>query len=505
MPGKRNQMLSVSLCLVLTLVFFSLGYSQGYLELEKKVVKKVLPNGLTVLVLERHTAPVVSFVTWADVGAVDEQRGITGMAHLFEHMAFKGTQTVGTKDIDAETVAMNKEDETFEAWLQEYRKGSLADSARLAELKQAHKEAVEEARKYVVSNELGEAIELAGGTGLNAGTGLDLTVYYYNLPSNKAELWMSLESERFLHPVLREFYTEKDVVMEERRMRIESQPVGKLIEELLAAAFKAHPYGVHTLGHMSDLMTIKRGEAVDFFKTHYTPQNLVIAIVGDVKAADVLELVDTYWGRIPAGPASEPLDTVEPSQLGQKRIEVEDRMQPFVAIAYHRPDALDKDAAVLDAITDVLGEGRTCRLYKSLVKEKKIAIQTGAISSLSLGKYPGLFLFYSFAAQGHGSDENEEAIYAEIERLKNEPLTAEELTAVKTRAKVNFLRELDSNSGLAQQLAANETLFGDYRKMFRHVDEIEAVTTADIQRVAKEFFSRRNRTVAVIVPPEEGD
>ncbi len=480
-------------------------FAQGYLELENKVVKHTLPNGLRVLILERPNAPVVSFVTWANVGAANEVKGITGIAHLFEHMAFKGTHNVGTKDINAELKAMAKEDETFDAWLAEYRKGSLADQEKLKKLEEIHKEAVDEARQYVKSNELGEAIQFAGGTGLNAGTGYDATIYFYNLPSNKIELWMSLESDRFLNPVLREFYTEKQVVMEERRLRTESQPVGKLLEEFLAAAYKAHPYGEPVVGHMSDLIPLRRERANTFFRTHYTPQNLVLAIVGDVKSDKVIKTLDTYWARIPHGPEREPVVTKEPPQLGQKRIEVEDRMQPIILIGYHRPDGLHKDAAVLDAITDILGQGRTSRLYKSLVKEKKIAVAAIAISGITMGKYPGLFLFLAVPAKDHTNEECEDAMYAEIDRLKNELITPEELTAVKTRAKVNFLRGLDSNSGLAQQLAAAETIYGDYHEMFRQVAKIEAITAEDIQRVAKEYFKKRNRTVSMIVPLEESE
>jgi predicted Zn-dependent peptidase len=487
---------------ILIVLFFNILYTQGYLQLEKKVKKYTLNNGLRVLLLERHNAPVVSFITWANVGAVNEVKGITGIAHLFEHMAFKGTPTVGTKDYENELKAMAEEDRTFDAWLSEYRNGALADSAKLQELEAAHKEAVEKARRFVQSNELGEAIQLAGGSDLNAGTGYDATVYYYSLPANKAELWMSLESDRFLNPVLREFFTEKQVVMEERRMRTESRPIGKLLEEFLAAAYKAHPYGEPVVGHMSDLITLERKEAENFFKTYYIPQNLVIAIVGDIKEKEIMKMVETYWARIPSGLECKPVDTKEPPQLGQKRIEVEDMSQPIILVGYHRPDTFDKDAAVFEAITDILGQGRTSRLYKSLVKEKKIAIYTGAISGLTFGRFPGLFLFYAFPAKDHTNAECEEAIYNEIERLKNELIMEEELIAVKTRAKVNFLKNLDSNIDLAFQLAAYEMIYSDYHEMFREVEKIEAITARDIQRVTKKYFNKRNRTVATIVAPE---
>ncbi|HPG84023.1 MAG TPA: pitrilysin family protein [bacterium] len=478
--------------------------AQGYLDLQNQVVKHTLDNGLRLLILERHEAPVVSFVTYADVGAVNESEGITGISHIFEHMAFKGTRTIGTKDLEAELKAMAKEDETYCAWRAEFALGALADPAKLQELDQAHKAAVAEAKQYVVTNELGQAIEQAGGTGMNAGTSYDQTVYFYNLPSNKVELWMSLESDRFLNPVLREFYTEKEVIMEERRLTTDNQPIRKLLEEFLAAAYKAHPYGEPVIGHMSDIKTISRQDAIDYFKIHYTPANLVLAVVGDVKAAEVIRLAETYWGRLPKSPQRRPVFTAEPPQLGQKRIEVEDAMQPILLLGYHRPSVYHPDAAALNAISDVLGSGRTCRLYKSMVKEKKIAVAVAAIAGLT-EKYDNLYLFLAVPAQGHTTAECETAILEELEKLKKEPLTAEELAAVKTRAKASFLEGLDSNSGLAQQLADAEVRYRDYREMFKQVPKIEAIQAADIQRVAEEIFTRRNSTVAVIVPPAKAD
>ncbi len=478
--------------------------AQDYLDLKNRVSRHTLPNGLRVLILERHDAPVVSFVTWADVGAVHEVKGITGISHIFEHLAFKGTRSVGTRDLAAELEAMAAEDTTFYAWRHEYLKGALADTVRMRALEQAHQRAVEEARQYAVSGEFTQAITQAGGTGLNAGTGYDETVYVCNLPSNKIELWMSLESERFLHPVLREFYTEKQVIMEERRMRTESQPVGKLLEEFLTTAFKAHPYGEPVIGHMSDIQATGRQEAADYFRTHYIPANLVLAIVGDVVTADVVNMVDTYWGRLPGGAKPRPVVTVEPPQLGQKRIEVEDAMQPLLLIGYHRPDVYSVDAAVLSAIADILAGGRSSRLYEALVKEQQIALHVGAIPGW-MEKYPGLYLFYAFPSQGHTTRECEEAILAEIEKIKQEPVTEEEVAAVKTRARAAFLSGLASNAGIAEQLARAESRFGDYREMFREVPKIEAVQAADIQRVANKIFVKRNSTVAVIVPPAKAD
>ena len=476
--------------------------AQHLAEFEQRMTEFTLENGLKFLVLERHEAPVVSFHTYADVGSVDEVLGITGLAHLFEHMAFKGTETIGTLDFKAEAKVMARIDEVFEALKAEQRKGMQADKARLEELAKQLKDAQQEAQKYLVHDEYDEIYKHAGSAGFNAYTSWDATQYIVSLPSNKVQLWMLMESDRFCNPVIREFYKEKDVVMEERRLGIESQPQGRLLEEFLAVAYKAHPYGQHVIGHMSDLQTMTRGEAEDFFKTYYGPGNLTIAIVGDVNPQKVRALARKYFARIPAAPKPEPVETVEPPQLGERRVTLEDPAQPFVLIGYHKPGINHPDDAVFDAITDIVGMGRTSRLHKSLVKEKKIAVVASAFQGLPGNKYPGLFLFYALPARGHTYQECEQAIYEEIEKLKAELVTPEDLAKAKTRARASLIRQLDSNSGLAAQITFYEVVTGDWRNLFKQLDKIERVTAEDIQRVAKEYFTKKNRSVGVIETAE---
>jgi len=472
--------------------------AQDLAEFEKRMTEFTLDNGLKFLVLERHEAPVISFHIYADVGAVDEVKGITGLAHLFEHMAFKGTKTVGTKDHEAETTAMAKIDELFLALKTERRKGEQADKVRLEHLQNQFKEAQEQAQEYLVHDEYEEAFSREGSSGFNAGTGQDVTQYIVSLPSNKIELWMSMESDRFLNPVLREFYKERDVVMEERRLRTESQPVGRLLEEFLAIAYKAHPYGEPIVGHMSDLETLTRSEAEAFFKKYYLPSNLTIAIVGDVNPQEVRELAQKYFNRIPGGPKPDPVETVEPPQLGQRRVTLQDPAQPFVLIGYHKPSINHPDNAVFDAITEIVGIGRTSRLYKSLVKEKKIAVAASGFPGMPGNKYPSLFLFYAVPARGRTNQECEEAIYAEIDKLKNEPVLPEELEKAKTRSRAGLIRQLASNSGLAFLLTFYEVVTGDWRNLFKQLDDIDRVAAEDVQRVAKKYFTTKNQTVGII-------
>ncbi len=484
--------------MVVVLSMACAGIAQDLAEFESRVTQFTLDNGLRFIVLRRQEAPVVTCYTHANVGAVDEVTGITGLAHIFEHMAFKGTRTIGTKDYEAEARGMAKIDEAFEAVKAQKAKPGPADEQRLAQLGKQFQDAQQEAQQYLVHDEFDEILKQAGGVGLNAGTSSDYTVYFVNLPSNKLELWMLTESDRFLNPVLREFYKEKEVVMEERRLSTETQPVGRLLEEFLAAAYKAHPYGDPVIGHMSDLETISRTEAEAFFRTHYGPSNLTVAIVGDVDPARVKALAQEYFGRIPYRPAPDPVETVEPPQPGERRVVVEDPAQPFVLIGYHKPSINHEDNAVFDAITDIMGSGRTSRLYRSLVRDQKIAMATSGFQGMPGQKYPGLFLFYAMPARGHTNQECEQAIYAEIERLRNEPVTEQELDKAKTRARAALIRQLDSNSGLAELLTFYEVLTGDWRNLFRQLEQIDRVSAEDIQRVARTYFTTKNRTVGII-------
>jgi predicted Zn-dependent peptidase len=480
---------------VLLIVFASSLYAQNLQEFEKKLTQFRLDNGITFLVYERHEVPVVSFFTYADTGSVDEQTGETGLAHIFEHMAFKGTTIIGTKDIQKEQAAMNKEDEAFGNLRAERDKRDHADPKKIEQLQKAFEEAKTEAAQYSNGQEFTEAISRAGGKGLNAETSADATQYYYSLPSNKLELWFTLESDRFLNPVLREFYQEKDVVMEERRMSVDSEPEGRLGEELLAAAFKAHPYGEPTVGWMSDLQSIGRPEAVAFFKTHYIPANLTIAIVGDADPQQVKQLAHTYFDRLPASPKPRPVETVEPEQQGERRVTLAEKTQPFVVIAFHKGDVLNADEEAFNVLSDVIGRGRASRLYKNLIKQKKIAIHVEAGDGDPGNKYPNLMEFYIVPSQGHSPEECEQATYQEIDRLKSELITPEELKKAKNRARADVIRSLGDNIGIAQLLALNQALTGDWRSLFRDIDKLNAVTAQDVQRVARQYLTEKNRTV----------
>jgi len=474
------------------------GLGQDLASFEKRITVKKLDNGLTVIVCERPVAPVFSFFTHVDAGASQEEVGQTGLAHMFEHMAFKGTDKIGTTDSTAEKVALEKVEKAFAEYETARQKTVGRDEKEVAEKQKTFNAAVAEADKYVVKNAFGEIVEREGGVGLNAFTNEDETGYHFSMPSNRVELWAYLESERFLHPVFREFYKERDVVHEERRMRTDSNPIGRLIEQFLAAAYNAHPYGRPVVGWPSDLNSYSATDAAKFFRRYYIPSDMVVAVVGDVKASETLPTIEKYFARIPKAPQPEPLRTVEPPQIAEKEVVLHDPSQPFYIEGYHRPDVRDKDDLVYDAISDLMTSGRTSRLYRSLVRDKKIAAQAAGFSGFPGNKYPNLFVFFAVPTPGKTTAEIGAAIHAEIERLKNEDVSDAELAMIKTRAKANLIRQLNSNGGLAQQLATMESLFGDWRELFRQVDRLDKVTKADIRRVANATFTAPNRTVARI-------
>src|SRR6266403_1145229 len=492
----KSRLISIQ-TFVVCLVLCSLALSQDLASFEKRTTVKKLANGLTIIICERPEAPVFSFFTHVDAGSVQDPMGKTGLAHMFEHMAFKGTDTIGTKNYAAEKAALAKVGTAYAAYLAERDKTMGRDENKVKELEKAWKDAIAAAQEYVVPNAFSEIVERQGGEGMNANTSDDETNYFYSFPSNRLELWAYLESERFVHPVMREFYKERDVVQEERRMRTDSSPIGRLIEQFITASFQAHPYHRPTVGWMSDLNSFSATDAQQFFDQYYIPSNMVVAVVGDVKASETIPLVEKYFGRLPTKPTPDERTTTEPPQNSERRVTLRQAAQPFYIEGYHRPDYRNPDDAVYDAISDLMSNGRTSRLYRALVRDKKIAAFAAGFSGLPGSKYPHLFSFYAVPVPGHTPQELGDAIHAEIDRVKKEDISDEELKMIKTRAKANMIRGLADNEGLAHQFALFQARFGDWRELFRNVDRIDKVTKADIRRVANKTFVENNRTVGI--------
>jgi len=475
-------------------------FAQDLKEFQKKVTEFDLANGLHFIVIERHDAPVVSFHSYVNAGAVDDPKGETGMAHMFEHMAFKGTERIGTKNYSAEKLALDQVERVYDRMdalkREAIERHETIDPKRFEGLEKELQAAIEKADSFVIPDEYDEIVEENGGVGLNASTSEDSTNYFYSFPANRLELWFLLESERFLAPVFREFYKERDVVREERRMRTESNPQGQLIEALSSTAFAAHPYKNGAAGWASDIENFRLKEAVQFYKTYYVPGNITIAIAGDVDPREARRLADKYFARIPAGPLPPFVRTVEPPQTGEKRAAVESQAQPFIAIGYKRPDGNSKDDTPLDVLSEILAGGRTGLLYTELVRDKRIALAAFAQSSYPGDKYANLFLFFLVPNLGHTNEENEKAAYAIIERLKTKPVDPETLKRVRTKLRAELIHKLDSNSGLAAELTAYHVAYGDWKRLFTELDEVNRVSAEDVQRVAKEYLVPQSRTVA---------
>jgi predicted Zn-dependent peptidase len=493
----RRQLLSRQAWAGLALLALALPVAgQDLKSFEERTTVHKLANGWTFILVERPVAPVFSFCTLADVGSAQEVPGITGLAHMFEHMAFKGSPRIGTKDWPSEQKALAALEAAYQAWQAE-RLSPKPDPKKVEQLLADFKARQTEAAKFIDETSFDTLLSREGATGLNAQTGADETRYYYSLPSNKIELFAFLESERFLHPVFREFYQERDVVQEERRMD-ESSPFGRLFEQFQVVAFQAHPYQHPTIGDMSDLQSFTMTDAEEFFRLHYGPSNLITAIVGDIKAKDVIPVLEKYFGRIPARPSAPPLRTVEPPQQAEKTVVLEDPAQPLYLEAYHKPANNGPDQPIYDAIDDILSRGRTSRLYRTLVRDRKLAVDVSSFSGYPGEKYPNLWAVLVVPAYGVSNGQVQTALRSEIDRLKSEDVTDDELARFKTRAKADLLRGLRSNQGLANNLVTNQRLYGDWRELFRYLDRLDKVSKADIRRVAGETFLRTNRTVGMI-------
>ncbi len=497
---QRNLPGRLALAAVFAAVFLACGSgsAQDLKSFEQRITTKVLPNGLTILICERPEAPVFSYTTFVDAGDVNDPSGQSGLAHMFEHLAFKGTNEIGTTDYAAEKVALDKVEAAENALEAEVRNPMGSDPKKLEELKKSFDAAQAEAQKFVIPNQFTDVAERNGAHGLNAQTGQDDTLYFWSMPENRLELWAWLESSRLANTVPREFYKERSVVLEERRMRTDSNPIGRLLEQLAATAYVAHNYGRSGVGWPSEVSQITATEAMAFHKKYYVGSNIVIAVVGDVKAAEAMPILEKYFSKVPGGPKPLDMTTVEPKQFAEKSVVIKDPSQPIYVESYHRPSYRSPDDAVYDAISDILSNGRVSRLYRSLVRDQQIAAEAAGFGNFPGEKYPNLFTFGAVPLPGHTDAEMATAIHKEIEKLKTTDVTDAELAMYKTRARADLLRGLADNQGLANALAEYQTRYGDWRELFQQLDRVDKVTKADIRRVANQIFVASNRTTAEI-------
>ena len=467
-----------------------------------------LSNGMKVLLLERNDAPSISGGWVARVGSVDERPGITGMAHLFEHMMFKGTPTIGTQDYEKDLEIIAAQEKVRDAMRAEerrmramWRRGEITNlqdpdqkTAEWKRLNEEFKKLVEDHRKVIVKNEFDRIYTANGGSGMNAYTSYDHTAYFITVPSNKLELFMWMESERLLRPVLREFYAERDVVFEERRMRTESTPLGKFFESFNSLFWESHPYSWPIIGWPSDIPAISKKQADAFYATYYMPQNLTLVLVGDFKTKPALAMAEKYFGRLKKGEGLPPdVVTLEQPQKAEKRFYAEAETNPNVDIYWHTPAFGHKDTYPLSVLAQVLST-RTGRLHKELVLGKKLATDTWAWQGAR--KYAGEFNMGAEITEGNTPEMAEQEIYRLIEQVKTEPVPAKELQKVKNNFAAAEYRRLSSNHPILMQIMRSEGL-GNWREINEAGPKIQAVTPADLRRVAKKYFTKENRAVAI--------
>ena len=501
--------LSVPVCIALLLA--TTAWAQ-----EVAVEEVVLDNGMTVLLLPRPGDPNVAAGWVAKVGSVYERPGITGVAHLFEHMMFKGTSTIGTRNIESDLQLIAQLDEVKAemrieeaALLEAHRLGRIEDPNDPAGRSVRHRELIErfeallaEQDELIIKEDFSRLYSGQGASGMNAGTSYDYTVYFVNVPANKLELWFWMESDRLLNPVFREFYSERDVVHEERRLRTDSTPTGKFQEQFDALFWQSSPYSWPVVGWPSDLEGITREEALEFFGLYYAPNNLAAVLVGDFDPAEAKVLAERYFGRVSPSdrPAPQPR-TREMPQLGEKRMTAYAETNPQVTIRYHSVPDGHVDEPALVVLGQILN-GRTGRLYRSLVEEQEVA--TSAAGGQNGFKFEGMFSLQGTAKDGHTPEEVEQALYAEMERLKDELVEPRELQKVKNQNAASNFRGLQSNFGLMMQLLVREAWRG-WETINTDPALYDAVTAEDIQQVVNTYFTPENRAVAVYYREESDE
>jgi len=485
-----------------------------------------LDNGMQVLMVERHEAPTIMCSIFARVGSANETTGITGISHLFEHMMFKGTETIGTKDIKRDREIMARLDEIKAEMREEerimrekLRRGEIKDmldpeakTPRYRELDEEFDKLVLEQRELIIKDQLDEIYSKNGGFFLNAFTSDDMTGYFIRLPKNKIELFMWLESDRFGGPVFREFYSERNVVREERRRGVDSTPTGLIEEDFRAMFWKSSSYHWDVIGWSSDLGSITREQANAYYNTYYAPNNLTMILVGDLEPDNLIKMVRKYFERIPRG-TTEPPDvvTLEEKQYGEKRLAAEAETSPTAEIWYHTVAWKHPDSYALDVLAGVMS-GKTGRLYKKLVEEKGIAKSSGSGGRRMFGgsnqavdasqesmKYAGAFQVTAEGVSGVKAEQLEAAMYEVIEDLQKNPVPEEELQKVKNQLRVQTIRFMDIMSGIGVlfYLGQNAAL-GDWTEANNSPIMRDKVTAEDVQRVANTYFDKTQRNVLIV-------
>ncbi len=483
--------------LISSLLLFSLWVPVNAIagSLSERVQEHRLENGLTVLLVERHTSPTVAAYISFRVGSVDESSQQRGIAHMLEHMLFKGTKTLGTRDYEAEKPLLKKIEEIGEK-ITRLNIHPDGDRQQINRLQETLYELQQQHREFVVKDEFARIYAEQGGVGFNAFTSKDQTTYLINLPANKLELWAAIESDRLQHAVFREFFTERDVVQEERRRAVDINPGGKLYENLLVTAYQVHPYRHPILGWDSDIQGFSLPLIRDFFHRYYNAANMIITLVGAFDSADTLALIESYFGGLPTVAEIPPVSDREPQQQGERRIHINYDAEPRMMVAYHKPTLPHSDDYTFDLLARALAHGRTSRLYQSLVVNQQVVSDIGVFRAPG-SRYDNLFIISLLPRRDVSLAAVEKALDEEIQRLITEPLTAADIEKARHQIMTSMLRGMRTNSGLARMLSSYQIL-GDWKYLIEYEDRLKSVDSQALIAVAERYLQRSNRTIATL-------
>lgn len=461
------------------------------------VVSYTMKNGLKLLILEKNFVPTISFTMMFKVGNVDNLQGKSGLAHLFEHMAFKGTKTINTSNYPEEKKILDKIEKTAQALNEEDKKDSK-DIEKIKKLKKELSELEQEAEKYAVREELWKIYNKLGENGLNAFTSTDYTGYVIELPSNRLEAWMIIESDRFQNPVLRDFYKERSVVLEELRMN-QTDPNRVLWQALLSNAFVAHPYRNPTIGWEDDVSHLTRTDAENFYKNFYVPNNCTVALVGDLDAARTIKLAEKYFSSWKSGEIPNTDYTKEPPQNSEKIVKVFYQAKPMFKTGYKIPNGSHPDIPALIVVSEILSNGKTSRFYKEAVENKKMALYANSYVGFPGDRYPSLFIIQGAPKEGFTNEDLDKVLIQEVENLKNTPPTDWELQKVINNYEVSLITQLESNAGFSNSLASNDRILGDWKLSWKQLEDIRKLKPQDISNAAKKYLTVENRTAVYLV------
>jgi predicted Zn-dependent peptidase len=464
--------------------------------LEKNVVTRTMDNGITVIMMNRGFSPTVALEISFAVGSADEQYRTEGAAHLLEHMLFKGTDRLGTRNYEKERIILRKIEAVGETI--DRLKLKDPDHPRLEELGQRLARLQKEHRAYVVPSPYDRIYSEKGGVNFNASTSRDKTGYYLQLPYGQLETWAKIESERLRNPVFRQFYLERENVREERRMRYDSSGQGLLSEQFIATAFAAHPYRHPIIGWSSAIPHLTLDQVRQFYWREYVPGRMTITVVGQLDPEKTFKIISKYFSNIKERP--EPLRNGidEPKQRGERRVDVHFDSNPYLMIGWHKPTSPHRHDYVMDLLSSILGKGHSSRLYKSLVLEKKLASSVVSWNGYPAARDDNLFIIFAAPREKVTTRELERAIYRELEKAKEE-ISGEELERARTRMEAETVFSMDSNRGIASLLSYYQTVMGDWKYVLSYMKVLRTVTAEEVRDVAELYLRERNRTVGTLV------